>query len=545
MLVCLLPMRLRASHFAIAASLLFFLAGQAFVPLLGVEDDEALFGMAFLPPRYAASIRIGHSTLPLMLMSYVGALKSWIYRPILKWFHPGVWTLREPMLVAGALSLWLFYLLLRRISGERAAIIGCALLAADSLYLLTSCFDWGPVALQHLLLIGGALLLVRFCQEQREGSLTAGAFLLGLALWDKALATWMLSGMGIAALLLFWREIRGLFTWRRAALAMAALLLGMLPLLTYNVRYQWATFRGNFRRDFSELRGKREVLLSTFDGQGLFGYLAGEAGGTPLPHPPSGAFESASARIAALTGDPEHSLGLYAVLAAILLAPFAGPVARRVVLFALIAMIVAWTQMAITAGAGGSVHHAILLWPLPQLIVAVSLAGASQQFGKAGTPMIWAAVGVLVLSNVLVTNEYFTRMFRYGGSESWSDAIFPLNRYVVSLQPPPKSYVYCMDWGMMDGLRFLSGGKLPLAGSDDRFTKPDPTAEDRATAARIFSESGNLYIAHTKNREVFPDNPKLLQRAAELGYRPTILTVIDDSFGRPTFEVYRLAPVSQ
>ena len=103
-----------------------------------------------------------------MMMSYLGALKAWLYRPIFSLFGIGVWSLREPPLVAGALSVWLFYLLfLRRVAGPRAAaLIGCSLLAADSIYLLTVCFDWGPVAFQHLLLIGGALLLLlRFYQK--------------------------------------------------------------------------------------------------------------------------------------------------------------------------------------------------------------------------------------------------------------------------------------------------------------------------------------------------------------------------------------------
>ena len=101
-----------------------------------------------------------------MLMSYLGTLKSWIYRPIFQLFGTGVSAMRVPMLLAGAASVWLFYLLLRRIAGERAAVIGCGLLAADSLYLLTICFDWGPVALQHLLLICGMLLLFGFYQER-------------------------------------------------------------------------------------------------------------------------------------------------------------------------------------------------------------------------------------------------------------------------------------------------------------------------------------------------------------------------------------------
>ena len=68
------------------------------------------------------------------------------------------------MLLAGVASVWLFFRLLDRIAGRRAAIIGCTLLAVDSTYLLTVCFDWGPVALQHLLLVAGLLLLVRFYQ---------------------------------------------------------------------------------------------------------------------------------------------------------------------------------------------------------------------------------------------------------------------------------------------------------------------------------------------------------------------------------------------
>src|SRR5579871_696520 len=530
-------MRFRASHWAIAACLYFFLAGQVFIPLLGIEADEALFGMAFLPPRYAASIRIGHSTLPLMIMTYLGALKASIYRPILRWFRPGVWTLREPMLIAGAASIWLFYLLLRRIAGERAAIIGAVLLATDSLYLLTTCFDWGPVALQHLLTIAGAYLLLRFAQEKTEGALAGSAFLLGLAVWDKALAAWMLSGMGIAALLVFRREIWSLLTLRRIAIAAGAFLLGTLPLLAYNAKYEWATFHGNFHRDFSQFRGKSDVLLATFDGQGLLGYLAREDSGAIHPHQPAGALQTMSAQVVTLTGDPRHNLTLYAFLIALLLVPFGATSAPKTVLFSLIAMIVSWFQMAITANAGGSVHHTILLWPLPYVVISVSFAAASRRLGTAGLPAAAVVTSVLLLSSALLMNAYYHKMFRNGGSESWNDAIFPLNSYVRDL---PATYVYCMDWGLLDGLRFLSRGKLKLAGVDDRFTKAELTPDERHVVEQLLADGENLYIAHTPGAQVFPDNPKFLARAAEFGYRPNRLAIIEDSFGRPTFEVYRM-----
>src|ERR1035437_2229223 len=141
---------------ALAACLLFFLSGSAFVSHLGIQNDEALFANGIFKP-YAVAYKYtwGSNGLPLMLMSYLGTLKSWIYRPIFQRFSIGVWAMRVPMLLAGAASVWLFYLLLRRVAGQRTALFGCGLLATDSLYLLTTCLDWGPVALQHLLLVSG------------------------------------------------------------------------------------------------------------------------------------------------------------------------------------------------------------------------------------------------------------------------------------------------------------------------------------------------------------------------------------------------------
>ena len=124
---------------ALAACLLFFVTGSAFVSHLGIQNDEALFANGiFKPYAVAYTLHLGRSSLPLMLMSYLGTLKSWIYRPIFQLFGAGVSAMRVPMLLAGVASVWLFYLLLRRVAGQRAALFGCGLLAADSLCLLFS-----------------------------------------------------------------------------------------------------------------------------------------------------------------------------------------------------------------------------------------------------------------------------------------------------------------------------------------------------------------------------------------------------------------------
>jgi 4-amino-4-deoxy-L-arabinose transferase-like glycosyltransferase len=518
-------LRQRLCSLVAAASALFFLlAGQPFIPLLGIEDDESLFAAPLLNPHaWHWAIKSGHLRIPIMVMSYIGTLKTLLYTVVFRLARPGVWSAREPMLVAGAASIWIFYLLLRRTAGPRAAAFGAALLATDACYLLTTVFDWGPVALQHLLLTAALYLLVRFAQERSHRALAAGFFLLGLAMWDKALAVWMISGMAVAAAVVFWRPIAALLTRRRVAIAGLWFVLGASPLLVFNAKRHWSTFQGNVKRDTGAgvLEGKARMLMNTVNGQGLFGYLTDEDWQTPRPHPVSTALADA-------VDHPRHSLMFYAALLALALAPFAGWAAFRTVAFCSIALAVAWIQMALTANTGGSVHHTILLWPLPVWMVAVSFAGAAERLGRAAAPVLAVLAVLLVGSNLLVMNEYHVMMARNGGSVSWSDAIFPLTQRLRETHPPA---VFCVDWGIQDSLRLLGRGALTTY---DLTGPPDSPA--------VLADPAFLFVGRPKELEVFQGNgARLAAAAAAAGYRRDRVAEISDSFGRPTFDVYRFA----
>lgn len=520
------------------ACAIFFLAGLAFIPRLGIQNDEALFASPWFQPRGEIyTLHARHTRLPLMLMNYLGTLKSWIYRPLFRWFGTGVRVTRIPVLLAGAASVWLFYLLLRRVAGERAAIIGCSLLAADATYLLTSCFDWGPVALQHLLLVGGLLSLVRFWQERRESALAAGFFLFGLACWDKALAVWSLSGFGVAALIILPRQIQEVWTTRRVGIAVLAFALGALPLIVYNVDSRLGTFHGTAKYDDSEVYKKVFIMGMTFKGSGLFGWMPAEDRDTPHPHVPQGWLESASAKLASLAGNPHEGLLLYAFGAALLLTPLARGPDLRAICFALITMAIAWCQMLFTATAGGGLHHTILLWPLPQMVIGVSFAAASRRLGRAGIPVLAVVLVVVIGSNVAVINQYFTQMVRNGGDQNWTDAIYPLSDYMKSIAAPS---VVCVDWGILDSLRLLNRGKLPLRALD--LAGPEPSPDTRRDLTDLIAQSGNVFLAHTPRFEFVAGADARFQRIAEAaGYRRQMLTVISDSYGRPSLEVYRFA----
>lgn len=197
---------------------LFILLGAALLPYAGVQNDEALFAA----PLYEQNskdfcISLFHHQAPMMVMSYVGTLKTLIYMPILHFFGSSVWSVRLPMVLAGALTVFFLYSLVLLSAGRAAALLAAFLLASDPSFVLTDTFDWGPVALEHLLLVTACFLLVRFARESVSmRDLALGFFCLGLGLWNKAIFVWALAGLSCAVVVVFHREIGKLLRPRTA-----------------------------------------------------------------------------------------------------------------------------------------------------------------------------------------------------------------------------------------------------------------------------------------------------------------------------------------
>jgi hypothetical protein len=532
------PIEIRERICAAAAIAFFLLSGMAFIGSLGIEADEALpAGPLYQPKSWYYAWHLGHARIPLMHMSYLGTLKTWIWRPIFQYWGTGVWPLRLPAVLAGAASIWLFYRFLRATVGARAAVIGCAILAADSQYLLTTVFDWGPVAFQHLLIGAGLLLLVKFHRSANSLWLAAGFFFFGLAVWDKMLAVWMLSGLTIGALATVPRQILAAWNWRRLAIAALAFLAGAVPVALSGIHDHFAALRENAGRNVDEVPSKIATLRRTIDGEGLFGFMFAEDGQTPAPRAAANLAERLSAETSQRFGHPRHSLQLYACLLALALTPLARGRDLRAILFALIAMAVAWIQMATTPLAGGSIHHTILLWPLPAMVMAVSFAAASRRLGRAGIPAVAVILAVLVASDVLVTNEYFWKSVRNGGSHTWTDALFPLSADLMAMRP---AAVYCADWDIFESLRLLDRGALPLFSGMDPVPAPDMSPADRRWLLGMIAAPDTVWVTHVPDFEFFPAvRPKLDRFAAAAGFEHRLIEIIGDTHGRPTFELYR------
>lgn len=527
--------RALADLFALLLCLLFFLQGLVFVPRAPIHNDEALFaGGIFQPITAEHTVRLLRRTVPTMVMSYIGGLKTLLYAGIFRAWPPSPYSLRLPVLTIGAVTVWLFYLLLRGTMGRRAALAACALLAFDATFMLTTTLDWGPVALQHLLVLSGMLLLCKFYRSERLLYLGAGFLAFGLGLWDKSLFAWMLVGLAAATAVVFPRELLSKVTLRRLAVAGLALLIGAAPLIQYNRARGLKTLGGNVRFSTADLGEKAKVLRYSLEGNSMFGYLAADEPPPRLGRP-QGALEQASLAISRATGRGQSGFLLWAAVAALALLPWlwASP-ARKPMLFALVFMVVTWLQMALNRDTGGGAHHTVLMWPFPPLFIAVAFAQASLRLRRAGLGVLVALVSVICASNVLVTNQYLAQLTEWGTSALWTDAIYPLSGYMEGLGAKK---VYVMDWGMFEGLRLLHRGRLPLL-------MERPPAADPALR-KVLSTEGAVFLGHTTGNETpVSMSAEMQARAEAAGFRKEVLTVISDRNARPRFEVYRYRPAT-
>jgi hypothetical protein len=508
------------------------------IPRLGIQNDEALFANGIFPPML---VNFAWKGIPLMVMAYLGALKTWLYAPLLALWPPGPFLVRLPMALAAAGALWLFVRWIRQGFGRRPAMIAGALVATDATYLLTATFDWGPVALQHLLLAGALCSVLTYYKRRSTVWLAAGFFLMGLALWNKAVFVWIVSGLAVATVVVYRREVRSCWSVRAGSVALAAFVLGALPLISYNLskygdRYG-DTFVRHTRFSTEDLGRKLRILQTSLDGGGLLGYLVrdepyGEA------RPPQSRLERASVTLNRWMGAPRAGFFFVAVVAALALVPVLlfTPV-RRSLLWSLTALAVAYPQMLFNQDSGAGAHHVVLLWPLPHLVVALALTQAAAWLGRRGPWIAGTAVAVVCASNVVLTNQYLAHSIEFGPGRSWSNAIEPL---AGRLESRGGGSVYMLDWGIFDTLRLLGRGRIPIDVAWQAFLDDKVSEEERAKLKEMLETPGAWFATHAPAETLFLGvRERLVGAAAGLGYYPTEPEVFHDSHGRPIFELFR------
>jgi hypothetical protein len=389
--------KLRGETWALVAAVAFYLALA--LPRLsypGLQHDELLFANAALGGIDHTFVWVKAGGVIVYLLSYVGALKAWLYAPIFRLFGVSVWTIRFPAVALSAFGLGLTFFLGRRGLGAKAAALAVLLLVSNATFLWATKVDHGPVVLEFVLEVSA---LAAFLEG--AGPLFFAACLLGL--FQKISFFFWLFGFLPAAFAFFPARRRLLLlTGAGGAAYLAA----------------WASWMGiPFGRNVlhagfgARLAQLSPVFLSVLDGSAFPGFLWGTRSAAPWAALlVVGILLAGAARVVARAPTPPLVKALL----------FQAPISLGLVL--------------LTAPAWAYWHFFFLL-PGISLVVA-SLCGA---WGRAGT----ALFGVLLASQLYGEARSVARIGTPPANARFTMAIYPLIDFCRSAEAPCLS----LDWG--------------------------------------------------------------------------------------------------
>jgi hypothetical protein len=265
-------------------------------------------------------------------------------------------------------------------------------------------------------------------------------------------------------------------------------------------------------------------MEKTLDGSSMFGFLTRNPVIAEKRRPKTG-LERASVWLSETAGRPWHHGLKWAFLASIFLIPFLKQ-ARRRMAFCVVAFAVGWLLMLPFAMGGGGSHHVVLLWPLPQMLVALAACGVAGWFPRARAAVAWTLAAPVLLTSLLVTNEVHAQQTVYGTPRWWSDAIYPLRQL---LETSRATGVSALDWGIEGPLRCLGQGNLPLVRLSDLPLDAPTAKRQRQLFIYYLDRSGLTGESLARVRAV----------ARESGQREELVAEVADRNGWPVYRVVR------
>jgi len=161
----------------------------------GLQYDEMLFVNAAQHTKYDSSFIIKSlKGFPILLMPYIGALKSYIYYPIINSLGVNIWTLRLPVILITILSLWVITKLTNKIFNKEFALIVLLILALNPTLVYMTRLDVGPNVLELFLKSVACFLFYRFFFEKASfNNLILGFIILGMGLFNKLNFIWFIN----------------------------------------------------------------------------------------------------------------------------------------------------------------------------------------------------------------------------------------------------------------------------------------------------------------------------------------------------------------
>lgn len=432
----------------LALTVILFGLGAENTLLPGLYYDEAVFGglaKDFVdgPPHgrhmpNTETVAVFGRPFPLFVQSYLGAVKSWPLIPAIALFGPTVPVLRLANVCWSAAGLLFFILWTRRVAGLSVALPAAVLLTLDPAFFFTSILDWGAVVPSLLFRFAAFFFAARAWQEGKARDALLAGICGGVGIFNKIDFAIVLAAVAVGATIALGRSLVEFVVGRRALLTLAGagFLLGaglMLP-------HVWGIFAVHSPAHAGEWQEKSRILLMMCDGSYFYRLMAN-----------GGRFETMFATPSAVW----TPFGLVFLISSVGLAVgiFRRSTMARLSLFLLLTLLCAIIGFMLLPGAL-RLHHALVVMPFPQLIIATALAAAWRDWPNLRVALAAAFVVLLGWQTAAILRTQ--RLIREtGGRGPWSQAMVQFCREV---KDQSNLTIISLDWGFNEQLLFLTQG---------------------------------------------------------------------------------------
>jgi hypothetical protein len=502
---------------------------------------------------------------PIFAQSYIGAVKSWLLLPSFAVFGASQPVLRLTALGWGLMALLLFMLWTWRWLGRNTALLAGALLALDPTFFFISVLDWGLVLPSFLCRFACFYVTLRWWQvrnepptpEQKDPGKKTGyrglfhaflaGFFAGLGFFNKIDFAVLLAGVLLALLCCNARCLWAYFVLPRSAIrhpplsmlapSLALACLGFVftagPMLTHIPGILGGDKPGGKPGELTE---KFNTMLAMYDGS--YFYRLMDAGGL---------FDKmylARAPIFAPVGIALILAAAYLIGAERLRKAFLDPFFSLVsffrsssgdaAAFLLLAILFITIGIFLLPGAV-RIHHMVLVYPLPHLVVALAVTRLWHRFRGEGSgsparnvlspSSLVAALFVLLLASQLLALCRTQQLIRQtGGRGRWSDA---LSAFARQMKDRSDLTIVSLDWGFSEQLAFLTDGPT--------LTEPFWTRD-----LSVSTSTNCIYLAHPPEYTLLDFGPAYLEAARRSGLDLVDVRPWNDHQNHPAFFSLRL-----
>jgi hypothetical protein len=154
--------------------------------------------------------------IPVLILPYIGTLKSALFAPVFDLAGVSVPTVRLPVIALSAMTLVVAYLMAREFLGRWSTVL-VMLMATCPTFVFMSKVDWSPMVVAMLLRMGLLLTFFRYLNSRRIGWLWALFGLALLGIFNKQDFLWFAMGVAVAAAVVYRRPL-----WKAARYRLGA-----------------------------------------------------------------------------------------------------------------------------------------------------------------------------------------------------------------------------------------------------------------------------------------------------------------------------------